>query len=596
MPRIPDVQQMVQRQDLPAARINVQASPQAFGAGIGAAMQDTGEVIQKFALDKMQREDTLAAKQAFTLANDSLREYLYGEQGVFKMTGANAQGLSKKGSQALEKIARTASEKLNNTQRELFDRFWTTASASALDGIYRHEANEFQKLEDETDQALVDSEINTALEGYRDQRAVTDAVSRISATIDSTVIRKGHDPMWGAAEKKKATTAIYTGIIDRMMSEDHPELAKQIFQTYKKDIDPGMHAKITEEINRVGSLVKAQDMADKLVGSGMNESQALAEARKKTSGKDEALLVSEIKARYSDMESAKYQAVKTEEQELGNRLLNAKTAQEALSIANSAQDFGNRTRLLSIAERFAQAENPRAAEVKESPENLYKTAQLRKQISNGAVTSEEQIVLLGAQNGLTNSQIKELQKDFRDGFDAIEPTQFEAALRLVTGDPDAEMEKYPKLWDMVVNQLPTGQKATFNELKQAIATQLKPGIIPDSGIFGRDNKYTYQQSVIEGRSAEWLPVLDDRERKTIIDILQRGGIKRPTDKDIGEYYRAVIMGIPVQGQIYGPPAAPKPSAREQLNKIKEEEKKKAPPAKPANIKNPMMAPTRPYGL
>lgn len=117
----------------------------------------------------------------------------------------------------------------------------------------------------------------------------------------------GWSPEMRILKEQEYLTNLHKQVIQELVDKD-PKRAQQYFETNKGEISGSDHAEIAKTFKHGLTLRKAQEFADEAMTSGMDESAALAEARKRFDGDEEHAAVLEVKTRFVERTGARERA------------------------------------------------------------------------------------------------------------------------------------------------------------------------------------------------------------------------------------------------------------------------------------------------
>jgi hypothetical protein len=289
MPRIPEYQNQANKGGLPGARQVGGATPQAFGSGIGQAIQSAGNLIQGEALELQIRNDTLKAKKAYRNASRELTTLLRDpENGMYSTRrGENATNATKDLEAKVQEIQGKYSTELSGRQKEMFNNVWFNTAQNEIKAMSRHEFSEFQNTEDLADAALQQQSVTEGIGLYNDPKAVNDAIQRGMMSIESEASRKSLPVEAVQAKRLAFTSKMHSGIIEKYLSDNNTAAAKNHYEKNKDAIDSRLHSKLERGINHDMELVESQQKADSIFNKyGIdNMEDALKEVGLTTEGK-----------------------------------------------------------------------------------------------------------------------------------------------------------------------------------------------------------------------------------------------------------------------------------------------------------------------
>lgn len=178
MPRVPEYEQpKVTIAPMPGVRQNANAPIEAFGGATARAMRqggqdlvDTGAVIAKAELQRLDEDNRAAAWDAYTKLSDQERDYLYNaETGQLNKKAGDTFGLTDNVAKNIGGMAEKLSGVLkNDDQRRLFKELYQRRLDSTLDSVARYEAQERRTYRDQQYDGVVKSVAQDAATRWND--------------------------------------------------------------------------------------------------------------------------------------------------------------------------------------------------------------------------------------------------------------------------------------------------------------------------------------------------------------------------------------------------------------------------------------------
>jgi len=303
MPRVPMVQgQTVMPTALPATYQRAQATPQAFGAGIGQALERAGgqvdnvaERINRRQVEIQRENDALAAETAYAKFADQERAFLMDpEKGLYSRKGGNALTAYDDAGKWWEENQRRAIEGVENqNQRRLLQSTLSRRRDAALDGVARHVARERQGYMAEAWDSRLKGVIADAAGYYNDPGKVDALIDEAESGTRFWGQRMGQSPEVVDAGAKAARSAIRSSIVDRM-SLDSPAAAAAYLEKHKGEMDGLSVARLEKNLKAGVSQEKARNAVREVLpkataAPGDFEALATAVERVESGGRTEAV-------------------------------------------------------------------------------------------------------------------------------------------------------------------------------------------------------------------------------------------------------------------------------------------------------------------
>jgi hypothetical protein len=199
--------------------LNVDYSPEAFGAGIGRALSKLGGTIDQIraAQEEQKANDAL---QHVTKAKDELRPILFHpETGVYATQGGQAQNAGNFTRTALDNIKASRLKAITDPKtREVFEKLWAREEEQVQDTVANHELKELGRYKTETTKGVLLGAMQDAYNQYNDPKSVQAAIDLTTQAITANTI--GSPPEIVAAAKSEAVSGIHLAVVNRLASED----------------------------------------------------------------------------------------------------------------------------------------------------------------------------------------------------------------------------------------------------------------------------------------------------------------------------------------------------------------------------------------
>jgi GH24 family phage-related lysozyme (muramidase) len=264
------------------------ASPDAFGAGIGQAEQglgkavdNFGDVLQKHAMRMQEEVNTSAAKDLF----------LQGDVAIGKLTidynsleGANRVNAYPKYVEDIGKVREDLKRSSPNDEvAKKFDQdFARRVGYSIVDGA-RSAATANKQYQKETNAAVQQNAMSHIAANAKDDNRFETELGIGLETVKSSDEYKGSSPEVKAQHEQAFTTQAWSTRLQAMSKTD-PLRARDLFTANKDKLDGITQLKLDDQINQQIINVQTRVDSDKIVQSGALVSPDLAERVKKLEG------------------------------------------------------------------------------------------------------------------------------------------------------------------------------------------------------------------------------------------------------------------------------------------------------------------------
>lgn len=325
MPRVPSLDTFqTSLAAAPGGRFNAPSGPTADGiaarqgAQLGQAMEQTGQLANRIALDKQQEVNQVRVIDAVTKAKERLFDLQYGEQGLTRAKGIDAlqrpggKLLADEYDEAFQSSVGSIEESLGNDAQRLAFRQQADQMRTQLRGdAMRHTAQEFKTYQSATYDAAASAAKRQIALNYKDlgdDGLVSQGVQTVTAAVKEKARLLGMPQTWADEQVIQEVSAAHRLAIKTALENDEIELASGYLKKYKGSmtaddqltvrtvLDKEMRTRVAVQVGSqvVGELapkLQPSDM-DRLVGITMQT-----ESGGRRYGKDGQLLTSPKGAR-----------------------------------------------------------------------------------------------------------------------------------------------------------------------------------------------------------------------------------------------------------------------------------------------------------
>jgi len=270
--RIPQVQQ----RGLPSTTGVRTPSADAFGAGVGSALQGAGNELMKIALDERNREDETRAREADTLYTRKLNDL---KRGYSQQNGKVAFESQEDYQKAVDEIRREAMDGLaNDRQRTMFSPLADRKHGEAIEFGKTYASKALKEWEIGELTAQGEMHLESAASSYGTPEGEQE-MQALMENIEDLGERSGWAPDVIALQKQKMTSSAVTKKIDSML-ESNPYAAQQMFKDNRDKLTMGDAAKLDNKVQTYVDKRAAFDQADRILAETDGDATAAWEATK----------------------------------------------------------------------------------------------------------------------------------------------------------------------------------------------------------------------------------------------------------------------------------------------------------------------------
>lgn len=260
--RLPEYQQTQRSQGMPSSGFSTQATPEAFGAGIGRAVGDVANVLVEQAKRDKDAADTAAVMEADRKLADWEISKVYGDDGALRKKGRDTLGLPKQLSDDFDAFTgEVAGSLANDTQRQAFANLSASRRPSLQRTLYAHSAQEMDSFYDQETKGYLDTSRNAAALNYNNPQRVQAEIERGSRAVLANAVQKGLPPEATKAALQQFTSMVHKDVALRMMDAD-PLAAKQYVDKNIDSFEAGDLIQLQRTLDPAVTRVQGQQAGD----------------------------------------------------------------------------------------------------------------------------------------------------------------------------------------------------------------------------------------------------------------------------------------------------------------------------------------------
>ncbi len=548
-----------ERQVLPQPVGQPAAVPDAFGAGTGRAMVEvgraigrTGEVVGDIAQERRDRRDKAHVRDVLNQAIEQDREFMGGQ---YSKEGADGTGVYDESKKYFEDSKRRWMQQLESQQQqELFAQAYDPRANSHLDGALRHQNKQIEVYDTATKNAFVAQTTNDAVLMRKDPEYVAVSLAEVTATTRDLYRHMGKEV--ADAMVLDAQGRFHAAVIEADI-EDNPAAAKKYFEgaVVQTQIPEKLKAVLKQKIDRADLRSREQQRADEIMSASADPRERLGMARKSPEDiRDGA--VSRVKARNAEEKFYQEQAEQAMLAEKTNAILDIKSLEGALDIADTVENGKSRLELTRLAHSLYGTDKDKIKT------DQAKMLEARIRIDRGEMPSIETLWMEYKPHA-ADADWKQLENYYRSGGAAagLKDSNVRSIYKSLTGkDATDKPKKYNRVWDYVQRNMPEGRKPTDEEVRGLVGQALIEGYIPVKNWW--DTEMTYGEALETGQIEQWVPDIPEEDEDRAIQQLNRVGIP-VTPERIRKFYLHEMKGVPrpAAQPIAKPPPAQTPAGQ-----------------------------------
>lgn len=307
MPKVPTYDSpSVQSRGIPNASIRTGGvSAEAFGAGLGRAMESGGQVLMKVGQAIDQANEKKAVADGMDASDTLNQEWNAKQQEFSQLKGKDAANVQKDMGAWYDKRAAEIGGGLEDERaRRLFDRNAKRLRMSADDWAFSYQ----EKQGDVYFNATMESNIKSAQQSAIFNPTSENIAQQVGITHEiyrDIALRKGLDADWVNQNTEAMRQGLYGDILKNAMQQDAVGSVSSFIEEHGDSIDPGLRGQAEKWVHnkQIGDM--ADSYADTLLNSGVGIEDAITGAMERFQGEDRDKYVSAIKQRYALREYTK---------------------------------------------------------------------------------------------------------------------------------------------------------------------------------------------------------------------------------------------------------------------------------------------------
>lgn len=272
-----------------AAGLNVRANPNDFGAGVGQAVSNIGNLAMQNAAQMKAKDDEAKVKEATNELRRRLNERAYlDEDAYYNRRGIEAYETF---NPMLEEFNSIRDEVAGNLgvgrQQELFSALSEGFITNEHQAMSRHAAVERTNWLNGQDEAVITQAQQDGSLRYLDNQIYVD---QINGTIANLAARNGWSPEEVSIKRNQAVSDLHVNALDNLVTKS-PSVARDYFEARKGEILPELYDDIEARLKANESAVWVQDQAEAIKSVGGTRTDRLGQVNQATDDPDRRRLL-----------------------------------------------------------------------------------------------------------------------------------------------------------------------------------------------------------------------------------------------------------------------------------------------------------------
>lgn len=269
MVKVPEYQGYVQARPAYRQGIDIQATPEAFGAGIGRGLSALGAGMGEAATalaQVQQMQDNLRAKDALTAFEREKMELDYGQNGYMTKQGSNAVESRAGYNEALEELKKKHGANLSGRSAAVYGNAATSAVTDGMRTGIIHSAQEQKKWFADSSTARMALFQDQALTEFNNPERVNRAVAGGYLEIDEQAKMMGWGPEVVALKRKEFASTVHSNVAIALAGQTNGAgSAVKYLKSHAADIDAKTRLDIETKLKPFVVEEEARSVVDGII-------------------------------------------------------------------------------------------------------------------------------------------------------------------------------------------------------------------------------------------------------------------------------------------------------------------------------------------
>lgn len=287
MPTVPKLPQVEARPLSPNYQSGRGVTGEAFGSGIGQALQglgrainETSEPVARMALQLSAEDNERQAKDLDNQYSTFLRDKTMGENGFYSQKGENAINAAPQFQEDIEKFRQDLLAKAPNRHvRNMFDLSSQSRLSTALDKAQSYVMQERQVAKLATAETRIYEATQDAAAAYNDPKVLAQSQAIIEHEVSAIAEINGWSDEITNSKISTERTKMYSSAITAAIKNNQLSIARDLFEKVKTSLDGEEQANLSKLLTEQNLLGKSQKAADEIIASTGDYTQQLEKAR-----------------------------------------------------------------------------------------------------------------------------------------------------------------------------------------------------------------------------------------------------------------------------------------------------------------------------
>jgi len=298
MPKVPTYDSpSVQSRGIPNASIRTGGvSADAFGAGLGRAMESGGQVLMKVGQAIDQANEKKAVADGMDASDTLNQEWNAKQQEFSQLKGKDAANIQKDMGAWYDKRAAEIGGGLEDERaRRLFDRNAKRLRMSADDWAFGYQEKQGDVYYAATMESNIKSAQQSAIFNPTNEN-IAQQTETMRGIYQDMAHRKGFDSNWVNQNTETMRQGLYGDILKNAMQQDAVGSVNSFIEQYGDSIDPGLRGQAEKWVHKKNLSAETEAFAESLVSGGVSYDDAINAATEKYTGDDQDAALSKVRS------------------------------------------------------------------------------------------------------------------------------------------------------------------------------------------------------------------------------------------------------------------------------------------------------------
>lgn len=267
---VPSYQRGIGEQDPAVVRRPMNATPDAYGAGVGKALEGAGEAAHQVAMKEKQKDDLAAVIDATNGMTSEMLNFFSGPDGLLSRQGVNAQGITQQGEKFMREVAGKYRQKLSPDQRAAFDSHMKLNSLNYLRDVATHERHQKNAVNQDASRAGLELSMKGAAANYDSPKAFFGFLTKGEQILKAHAVEYGLPPEKATLARSNFITGSFIGAVQQARDDGYLDKAFNLLEIGKNaGMDQAEYTKLKKTLTQTQHANEDNLAAENIVKQAM---------------------------------------------------------------------------------------------------------------------------------------------------------------------------------------------------------------------------------------------------------------------------------------------------------------------------------------